>query len=253
MSADTPSLVGPLILNLERYVRLSADDRSALDKLKSAPVCDAKARGDIVREGQNPTVVRLIVSGWACRYKDLPDGRRQIVGFFIPGDFCDLNVYILQHMDHSIGAITPVKYLAIPPEQMESLANTRPRLAQALLWHHLVESSIQREWLLNIGQRNAFERLAHLCVELFHRLRAVGLARENTIEFPLTQNDLAEATGVTSVHLNRTLQELRRQGLIELRAKRLKILDLDKLMQLSMFNANYLHLEHEGRQLDAND
>jgi CRP-like cAMP-binding protein len=253
MITSFSSLVGTLILNLERYVRLSADDRRALDQLKAAPLCEAKARGDIVREGQDPTVVRLIVSGWACRYKDLPDGRRQIVGFFIPGDFCDLNVYIQQHMDHSIGAITPVKYLAIPPDLMEELTHARPRVAQALLWHHLVESSVQREWLLNIGQRSALERLAHLFVELFYRLRAVGLARDNTIDFPLTQNDLAEATGVTSVHLNRTLQELRRQGLIELRAKRLKIFDLDELSRLSMFNANYLHLDHEGRQLDAND
>ena len=253
MIASFSSLADILILNLERYVRLSTEDRSALDKLKTAPVCEAKARGDIVREGQNPVAVRLIVSGWACRYKDLPDGRRQIVGFFIPGDFCDLNVYILQHMDHSIGAITPVRYLAIPPDLLAELTDSRPRVSQALLWHHLVESSIQREWLLNIGQRNALERLAHLLVEMFYRLRAVGLARDNMIDFPLTQNDLAEATGVTSVHLNRTLQELRRQGLIELRAKRLKIFDLEQLSRLSMFNANYLHLDHEGRQLEVAD
>lgn len=245
--------MNPLILNLERYVRLSTEDREALDHLKLAPTLRAKARTDVVREGQKPTVVRLVVSGWACRYKDLPDGRRQIVGFFVPGDFCDLNVYILRQMDHSIGAITPVQYLAIPPQMMEALSHNRPRVAQALLWHHLVESSVQREWLLNIGRRNALERLAHLFVELFFRLRAVGMAREYTIDFPLTQTDLADATGITPVHLNRTVQELRRQELIELRAKRLKILDLDRLVKLAMFNANYLHLDHEGQQLDANE
>lgn len=247
------SLVAPLILNLERYVRLSADDRAALEQLKTAPLCEAPARGDIARQGENPKVVRLMLSGWACRYKDLPNARRQIVGFFIPCDFCDLNVYILQQMDHSIGAITPVKYLAIPPEQMEALTHCRPRVAQALLWHHLVESSVQREWLLNLGRRSALERLAHLFVELFFRMRAVGLARENTLELPLTQNDLADATGITSVHLNRTVQELRAQGLIEFRNKKLKILDLDQLIQLAMFNESYLHLDREGRQLDAND
>jgi CRP-like cAMP-binding protein len=136
---------------------------------------------------------------------------------------------------------------------MERLTTSRPRVGQALLWHHLVESSIQREWLLNVGQRSALERLAHLFVELYLRLRSVGMARGQTIDFPLTQNDLAEATGVTPVHLNRTLQELRRQGLIELRAKRLTILDLGRLKQMSLFNENYLHLDHEGRQLDAND
>ena len=242
-----------LTLNLERYVRLSGDDRRALETLKAAPLMDARARGDIVHEGDKPSVVRLMVEGWACRYKDLPDGRRQIVGFFIPGDFCDLNVYILEHMDHSIGAITPVKYLAIPPEMLETLTEERPRVGQALLWHELVNNSIQREWLLNIGARSALERMAHLLVELFVRLRAIGKADANSCHFPLIQSDLADATGITPVHVNRTLQELRRDGLIELRAKRLRILDLDRLIRLAMFNPNYLHLGHEGRHLDAND
>jgi len=253
MALANSQTVKPLILNLERYVRLSSEDRAALEGLRSAPLSEVRPRGDLIREGQKPTVVRLMVSGWACRYKDLPDGRRQIVGLFIPGDFCDLNVYILQQMDHSIGALTRVKYLAIPPEFMEGLTHSRPRLAQALLWHSLVDASVQREWLLNLGQRSALERLAHLFVELFFRLRAVGLVRGLEMDFPLTQGDLADAAGVTPVHLNRTVQELRAQGLIELRAKRLKILDLDRLMKLAMFNANYLHLDHEGRHLDAND
>lgn len=253
MAEQLRPLVATLILNLERYVRLSGDDRSALNALKLAPVVSARARGDIVREGDNPTVVRLMIDGWACRYKDLPDGRRQIVGFFIPGDFCDLNVYILQQMDHSIGAITPVRYLAIPPETMTTLTETRPRVAQALLWHELVNNSVQREWLLNIGARSALERMAHLLVELFVRLRAIGKADAHSCQFPLTQSDLADATGITPVHVNRTLQELRREGLIELRAKRLTILDFERLMRLAMFNPNYLHLDHEGRHLDAND
>ena len=200
MQETTSPLVATLILNLERYVRLSGEDRQALQGLQAAPVIEARARGDIVREGDNPTVVRLMVEGWACRYKDLPDGRRQIVGFFIPGDFCDLNVYILQAMDHSIGAITPVKYLAIPPDMLEDLTEKRPRVAQALLWHELVNNSIQREWLLNIGARSALERMAHLLVELYVRLRAIGKADANSCHFPLTQADLADATGVTPVH-----------------------------------------------------
>lgn len=253
MHDTTRPLVATLIFNLERYVRLSEDDRRALEALKAAPMIDARARGDIVREGDNPTVVRLMIDGWACRYKDLPDGRRQIVGFFIPGDFCDLNVYILNQMDHSIGAITPVRYLAIPPEMLERLTEQRPRVAQALLWHELVNNSVQREWLLNIGARSALERMAHLLVELFMRLRAIGMTDGDSCRFPLIQSDLADATGITPVHVNRTLQELRREGLIELRAKRLKILDFDRLRRLAMFNPNYLHLDHEGRHLDAND
>lgn len=234
-------------------MRLSGEDHDALEALKAAPQVKARARSDMAREGDDPAVVRLMMSGWACRYKDLPDGRRQIVGFFIPGDFCDLNVYILQAMDHSIGALTEVEYLAIPPDQLHTLTEARPRVGQALLWHELVNSSIQREWLLNIGQRSALERMAHLLVELFVRLRAIGQTKDNSCEFPLTQVDLADATGISSVHVNRTLQELRREGLIELRSKRLTILDFEGLKRLAMFNPNYLHLDHEGRHLDAND
>jgi CRP-like cAMP-binding protein len=244
--------VGALAIRLENYARLSAEDRAALHSVSRASLQEALPRRDIVREGDDPKAVRLVVSGWACRYKGLPDGRRQIVGFFIPGDFCDLNVYILKEMDHTIGAITRVQYASISPEEMDRLTEKRPRIAQALWWHELVDSAIQREWLLNIGQRSAYERIAHLLVELYLRLRAVGLAENGSCDFPITQNDLAEATGLTPVHVNRTLQELRRDGLIELAHKHLTIPKLDKLMGASMFNPNYLHLDHEGSHLDAN-
>jgi CRP-like cAMP-binding protein len=243
--------VGPLIRNLERYVRLSDDDRRAIDDLRTAPVVDVPPRGALIHEGDKPSAVRLIISGWACRFKGLPDGRRQIVGFFIPGDFCDPNVCILDQMDHAIGALTRVNYLAVPAALLRKLGAEHPRLAQALLWHELVNSSIQREWLLNIGQRTAFERLAHLVVEIYVRLRAVHLTRDRAFDFPITQTDLADATGLTAVHVNRTLQELRREGLIELTHRQLRILDLERLMGVAMFNANYLHLDRGGHDLDA--
>ena len=245
--------MGALALRLQNYTRLSKEDRATLDSISRSSVHEAAPRRDIIREGDDPKVVRLIVSGWACRYKGLPDGRRQIVGFFVPGDFCDLNVYILKEMDHSIGAITRVEYATIPPDEMNRLTESRPRIAQALWWHELVNAAIQSEWLLNVGQRSAYERLGHLLVEMYLRLRAVGLAENGSCDFPITQNDLAEATGLTPVHVNRTLQELRRDGLIELAHKRLTIPDLDKLMNASLFNPNYLHLDHEGAHLDANE
>jgi CRP-like cAMP-binding protein len=136
---------------------------------------------------------------------------------------------------------------------MEALTADHPRVAQALVWDDLVEQATQREWLLNLGQRSAYERIAHLLIELYIRLRTVGRAQHGRCDFPLTQNDLADATGLTAVHVNRTLQELRRDGLIELDRKQLQILDLERMMDASMFNANYLHLDHEGRHLDAND
>ena len=245
-------MINPLSLNLEQYVRLSPEDRDALDELRTSRLIEARARTDLVREGDRPDVVRLMVSGWACRYKDLPDGRRQIVGLFIPGEFCDLNVYILQRMDHSIGAITKVQYYAMGPEVVQRLTQNRPRVGQALLWHELVTTSVQREWLLNLGQRSAIERVAHLLIEMFYRLRATGHTRGHTFDLPLTQNDLADATGITAVHVNRTLQELRRDNLIAFERKQLTILDLDRMMKLAIFNPNYLHLDQEGRHLDAN-
>ena len=237
---------------LEAYTRLSADDRAALARL-SRNFRFVDARRDLVSEGDKPRFVHLVLDGWACRYKQLPDGKRQIVSLFVPGDFCDINVYILKAMDHSIGAITRLKVAMISPEEMVSLTCGRPRVTQALWWHELVTAAVQREWTLNVGQRSAYERLAHLLIELYIRLQTVGRADNGRCDFPLTQNDLADATGLTAVHVNRTLQELRRDGLIELDRKQLQILDLDRLSDVAMFNPNYLHLEHEGRHLDAND
>ena len=252
MITEPTSGVGLLIRKLQAYVRLSENDRAALAPLARRSLQQAQPRYDLIREGDEPTAVRLILSGWACRYKGLPDGRRQIVSFLIPGDFCDLNVYILKQMDHSIGAITRVSYAQISPDEIERIIAERPRIARALLWHELASASIQREWVLNVGQRSAQERIAHLLLELFFRLRAVGLTDDHSCDFPITQTDIGEATGLTSVHVNRTLQDLRRDNLIELERKRLHIPDLERLMDVAMFKPNYLHLDHEGRHLDAN-
>ncbi len=241
MATMTDAGTEPLFRLLSRYMALDQADRVALSALETGPLRRFSARNDIAREGENPSVVRLLVSGWACRYKDLPDGRRQIVGFFLPGDFCDLNVYILHELDHSIGALTSVKFYEIQPEQFQEVIDQRPNLIRALLWHEMVSSGIQRQWLLSIGQRSALERLAHLFVELYYRLRAVGLATGLTFELPITQNHLAEANGLSPVHLNRTLQEMRREGLIELSDRQLKINDLKHLKEVAMFNSNYLH------------
>ena len=253
MSAMGSSGANHLILKLQAFTRLSTEDRAALAGLGRSPVFETEPRRDLIREGDQPKAIKLILSGWACRYKALPDGRRQIVGFFVPGDLCDLNIYILKEMDHSISAITHVTYARLGPEEMDRITLARPRIAQALWWNELVNASIQREWLLNLGQRSARERIAHLLVELFVRLRAVGLTNGQSCDFPITQTDIAEATGLTSVHVNRTLQDLRREGLVELSQKRLTIPDLGKLMNAAMFNPNYLHLNHDGAHLDAND
>ena len=244
---------GPAVaLKLEAFTRLSADDRAALEQLaRNSKIVEP--RRDLISEGDKPRHVHLVIDGWACRYKTLPDGKRQIVSLFVPGDFCDVNVYILKQMDHSIGAITRLKVAMIGPDEMNALTSERPRITQALWWHELVSVAIQREGTLNLGARSAYGPVAHLRVEIYLRLQTIGRTQDGRCDFPLTQNDLADATGLTSVHVNRTLQELRKDGLIELERKQLQILDLERLMDVSMFNPNYLHLDHEGRHLDAND
>jgi CRP-like cAMP-binding protein len=239
-----------LALRLEAFTRLSSDDKAAIAKISKTSRVIAPRR-DLIREGEHPKYVHLLLDGWACRYKALPDGRRQVVALFVPGDFCDLNVYVLGQMDHSIGAITRLSVADISREDLDRLTASYPRVTQALWWEALVNAAIQREWTLNVGQRTAYERIAHLLTELFLRLRAVKMTNGISCDFPLTQNDLADATGLTAVHVNRTLQELRRDGLIELERRRLTVPDMQRLMDAAMFNANYLHLDHEGRHLDA--
>jgi CRP-like cAMP-binding protein len=246
-------MVNSLALRLQAYTKLSQDDMAAIDRLARKGVREVGARRDLLREGETPRSVFIVLEGWACRYKTLPDGRRQIVSLFIAGDLCDLNIYILKEMDHSIGAITNLKVAEISREDFERLMLEHPRITQALFWNELVTVAVQREWTLNVGQRTAYERIAHLLCEIFMRLRSVGLTKDDSCHFPLTQVDIADATGLTAVHVNRTLQELRREGLVELHGRTLTIPDFQGLRNAAMFNDNYLHLEREGAYLDAND
>ena len=244
-------LPNPLIQKLEQYVRLSSDDRGALASLVQT-VRTLRARQDVIREGEKPEVVNLILEGWACRYKLLEDGRRQNISIFLPGDLCDLHVFILRQMDHSIGTLTPVRFAQIRREEFEELTANRPRVTQALWWDTLVTAAVQREWTVNLGQRDALERIAHLVCELHLRLRAVGLTDDGSFDMPLTQIDLAEATGMASVHVNRTIQELRARGLLNWKGRRVHVPNLEALRDAASFNPNYLHLGREGQHLDAN-
>ena len=245
-------MTNPLIRKLEQFTRLSEHDRAVLSRAAAERVRHFAPREDIIREGDRPREVNLFLTGWACRYKQLEDGRRQVVAFFLPGDLCDHNVFILREMDHSIAALTPVTVAELSRDTFEGITLDHPRITQALWWETLVNASVQREWTVNLGQRDATERMAHLFCELFLRLRGVGLTDGDGCEFPITQADLAEATGMSTVHVNRTVQELRSRGLVVLRGRRLTIPDLDALMAAGLFSANYLHLNHEGRRLDAN-
>jgi CRP-like cAMP-binding protein len=166
------------------------------------------------------------------------------VAYFVPGDLCDLRVFILKRMDHSIGAIAASRIATISPDNVLKLMNSYPALTRALWWSTLVEEAIAREWIVNVGQRNAIERMAHIFCELLYRFRAVGLNQDLSCTLPLTQVELAETLGLSSVHVNRTLQELRRQKLITLDGGTLTIQNLPALEELSFFNPDYLHLDY---------
>jgi CRP-like cAMP-binding protein len=233
----------PLLRKLSNFTALSAEESKAVaDCCKD--VREVGAREDVIAQGDRTGGVKLLLEGFACRYKTLEDGRRQIVAYFVPGDLCDLRVFILKRMDHSIGAIAASRVATISPDNVLKLMHTYPTLTRALWWSTLVEEAIAREWIVNVGQRNALERMAHLFCELLYRFRAVGLNQGLSCTLPLTQVELAETLGLSSVHVNRTLQELRRQKLITLDGGTLTIQNLRALEELSFFSAEYLHLDY---------
>ena len=232
-----------LIRKLESFEALTDQDHQALHAfvLRNRSV---GARVDLVQEGDAPEHVHLILDGYACRYKVLSDGQRQIMAYFVPGDFCDLNVFILDQMDHSIGTITACQVVEISRSAIDEIMANHPRITRALLWCALVDEAILREWLVNMGAREANERIAHFICELYMRLDAVGRVRDNSFAFPFTQTEVADTMGLSNVHVNRVLRELRESGLVTLKQRVLTILDLDRMKDYCKFNPNYLHLKN---------
>lgn len=237
-------MTNPLLRKLANFTALTEEEARAVDDC-CTNVREVGAREDVIAQGDKTGGVKLLLEGFACRYKTLEDGRRQIVAYFVPGDLCDLRVFILKRMDHSIGAISPSRVATIAPDSVLKLMHNYPTLTRALWWSTLVEEAIAREWIVNVGQRNALERMAHLFCELLYRFRAVGLNQGMSCTLPLTQVELAETLGLSSVHVNRTLQELRRQKLITLDGGTLTIQNLQALEELSFFNPDYLHQDYK--------
>ena len=240
-----------LTRRLEEYTPLTDVDRAELQRLCTQSTRTVQARRDLMREGDAPRSFYVILEGWACHYRSLENGRRQIVDYAIPGDLCDLNLFILDKMDHSIGAITRLKVAEVGREVLHRVVTNFPNITTALWWVELVSKSIHREWIVNVGQRSARERIAHLFCEMFLRLESVGLTDGFSCDFPLTQNDIADTTGLTAVHVNRTIQELRKANLIILQGSRLAIPDMPALQGAGLFNPNYLHIRRLHRHTDT--
>jgi CRP-like cAMP-binding protein len=196
---------------------------------------------DLIREGDRPGPVFVMLDGWACRYKILPSGTRQVLAFLMPGDACDLHVGLLAEMDHSIQTIVPSVVATIEREEMDGIMERHPSVAKAMYVAQMVDEGTMRAWITCIGRRSSSERVAHLMCELYIRARNIGLTEEAALELPMSQMMLADALGMTPVHINRVLKTFRLVAAMAVRRGHLQIVDVAKLIQIAGFDANYLH------------
>jgi CRP-like cAMP-binding protein len=233
-----------LIRRLEHRTTLSPDDRSILESVAST-LRTFEPREYLAKQGLPVERLFLIIEGFACRYRLLPDGRRQITAFMLPGDLCDLGMFALSYMDHSVTALSAVEAAVLTADVVPQL-RARPVLVELLAWNALVQQSIAREWLVNVGHRTSFERLGHLLCETYERLQMVGLAREGVFRLPLTQSEIADTLALSPVHVNRTLMELRRSGLVTFQSRQIVIHDYPGLCTAAGFDRGYLHLDRPG-------
>jgi CRP-like cAMP-binding protein len=240
-------MVKPLIRKLEQFAKLSDEDRQVLEHA-ARDVKVIGPRQDIITEGDQPDDIHLILDGWAARYKVIPNGDRAIMAYLIPGDLCDIHVTLLSQMDHSIAALSTCRVAFIPRQTMDQIMRRDGQLGRAIWWSTLVDEAILREWLVNMAHRPADKRLAHFVCEMLLRFKAVGLTDDDSFELPLTQEELGDTMGLSTVHVNRTLQELRAQGLITSKGKRLIVNDVDRLFEFSDYNPNYLHQVGERKR-----
>ncbi|MBM1170173.1 Crp/Fnr family transcriptional regulator [Microvirga arabica] len=232
----------PMIRKLESIFTLTDDERRALETLPMQ-LAVLRDHQDIVREGDRPSRSCLILGGFTATYKITAGGKRQIVAFGIPGDIPDLQSLHLKVLDVSIGTLTQCRLGFITHDDLRDLCTRFPRIAAAFWRETLIEGAIFREWVINIGRREAYSRMAHVLCEFLVRLRAVGLVEGHACDLPITQVEFADALGITPVHINRVFQQMRADGLIELKGERLNIPDWDRLKHVGEFDSTYLHLE----------
>jgi CRP-like cAMP-binding protein len=199
------------------------------------------ARTDLIREGDKPGPGFVILEGWACRYKLLPEGTRQITSLLMPGDTCDLQANVSNAMEHSIATLTAARIALVARGILETLIETRPAITRAFSWTKLVDEDTLRAWIVSMGRRNGLQRVAHLMCELYVRARNVGLIDDDRFELPLTQTVIGDALGLTPIHVNRVLGRLRLGGAMTLSGGNLVIADIAKLAAVAGFDDNYLH------------
>ena len=234
-----PAVESPLARKLGAFVALSEVELAALE------VFHQRRRSfelgvDLVRQGQMGQLAYILADGWVCSYKLLPNGKRQIVDFQVPGDFLGLRSVLFRTSDHNAEAMTTVEVSEVSSNDLIDAFATTPRLATAVLWAASRDEAMVVEHLVGIGRRNALERTAHLLLELGARLKLVGLGTKAGYACPLSQYMLADALGLTAVHINRIMRQLREEGLLTFRSGQVIFDDFERLVELADFDTAYL-------------
>lgn len=240
MHANDDELLARAIRKLDRLVELDAEDRRAVAELPFR-MGTARANQMLVREGDETVDCYVLLSGYACRHKLAGDGGRQIVSFHVPGDILDIQHLLLPCADHNLEAITEIRFARVAADALRRVARDRPRVGEALWRDTLIDASIFREWVLNVGRRDAKARIAHMLCEFAVRREAAELGGPERFELPMTQNHIADATGLTPIHVNRSLRALGDDGVIARDRRHIEVLDWERMKRVADFDPMYLH------------
>ncbi len=240
-----PEGIERVLRRLETRGPLDDADRAAVRALPFS-ARTLEPAGYLVREGEPPETCALLFSGFAFRHKVTGVGERQIMAVHMRGEFLDLQNSFLEVADHNVQALTRCEIASVPVTALRTLTFDRPRVGRAMWIETLIDAAIFREWIVNVGRRDSISRISHLLCEFALRLQAAGLAKEHRYEMPMTQEQIADCTGLTPVHVNRVLKELGRMGLIERDKRAVAIVQWERLQHIGDFNTRYLHLEAGG-------
>jgi CRP-like cAMP-binding protein len=234
------------LMKLRARDMLSAEEeaaiRGALGEVRTHP-----AGRTIIRANEELNESTLLLDGIMSRYKDLRNGQRQVTELHVPGDFADLHSFTLKRLDHDVMTLTPCRVVTVPHDNLRRITETYPHLTRVYWFATNLDAAVHREWEVSLGRRTAIARVAHLFCELYVRLGIVGLVEGDRYLLDLTQVELSECLGLTSVHVNRVLRELREQGAVEFRSGRVTIHDRTLLERVAEFDPSYLYLEQRAR------
>jgi CRP-like cAMP-binding protein len=240
MHANDDEALARAIRKLDRLVSLDDGDREALAGLPFR-MGTARAGQILVRENDETVDCYVLLAGYACRHKLAGDGGRQIVSFHVPGDILDIQHLLLPRADHNLEAISDVRFARVGADALRRVMRERPRVGEALWRDTLIDASIFREWVLNVGRRDAKARIAHMLCEFAIRREAAGVGSPERFELPMTQNHIADATGLTPIHVNRSLRALSEDGVIARDRRHVEIVDWDRMKRAADFDPLYLH------------